>query len=894
MKTIKFSPRLLIGIIITLCFGISLIFRICLPYDQVFSGDWIKFTSIDAYYQMRIVDNMTYNFPHLTDFDPYLIYPGGGGFGEIHFFNWLLSGVNWVFGLGSPTQHTVDVIGVYFPAILAALTVIPVYFIGKALFNRWAGVIAAALTAMLPGEYLGRTILGFTDQHVAETLFATIAMLFLILAIKTASQRQLTLGHFIQRDWKVIIKPLIYSLLAGIFLGIYLITWLGGLLFVFIIALYFIIQFIIDHLKQKSTLYLGVIGFILFLIAMIIYLPFAPYSAYKSALYAAVVIPLVFAVISMLMSGRVLKPLYYLPAIVGAGVVIMAIFYLVAPGTLKWMFSQFAIFAPKGATATTTLEMQPFLYPRDFFSTSVAWGNFNTSFFLSPWWLIPGLCFAALCGLLWFRNKKEGYDKSLLIGLCVGVVVMIIVVLTRYSSNYNLDVVAIPGIAMISLGFLVWLYTRQRSDERRRLLLRISALLLLIVAFAVLNASIISSVVLLALFFVLLIWLAVKQDNDYQSLLLFLVWSLTILALTLIQRRFAYYLVINIALLSAYLSWRAIWLAGLGKLATRPKEKVEAVTEGSLKVKSKKGRGESQGITIIQVNVALAIVMVFLLVIYPNINMAKDLAAQPRFAPSDAWQASLEWMKQNTPEPLGDPDAYYDLYETPPREGYSYPDTAYGVTSWWDYGYWISRIAHRFPSANPSQAAEPIKKVATLFLTQEESQTHEIMEQLNSSYIITDQAVSTSKFWAVMTWAEQKESNFSEVYLLPYEGDIVPVQLFYPEFYETLFIRLHNFDGKAVEPEGPAVVTYTERVDSDGNQHKVISEIKDFPSYQEAVDYIEDGDSASRRIVGINPFISPVPLEALQHYRLIFSSEQKVSFKNVTAIPEVKIFEYIK
>ena len=63
----------------------------------------------------------------------------------------------------------------------------------------------------------------------------TIIILFLILAIKTAGKRQLTFDHVKQGAWAVITRPLVYSLLAGIFLAIYLITWQGALLFVFII-----------------------------------------------------------------------------------------------------------------------------------------------------------------------------------------------------------------------------------------------------------------------------------------------------------------------------------------------------------------------------------------------------------------------------------------------------------------------------------------------------------------------------------------------------------------------------------------------------------------------------------------------------------------------------------
>ncbi len=261
----KLSSGIIAGALLTLFFGVALYLRAYLPHEQVFSGDWIKFTSVDAYYQMRLIDNLAHNFPRLTAFDPYFIYPGGMGVGDIHFFNWLLAGIIWLVSLGSPTQHTIDVVGVYFPAVLGALTVIPVYFIGKELFHHWAGVIAAGLIAIIPGEFLGRSMLGFTDQHVAETLFTTTAILFLILALKTARQRQLTFSHLRHRDWSTSAKPLIYSLLSGIFLGIYLITWAGALLFVFIITVYFVIQFIIDHLKDRSTGYLGVVGVILFL-----------------------------------------------------------------------------------------------------------------------------------------------------------------------------------------------------------------------------------------------------------------------------------------------------------------------------------------------------------------------------------------------------------------------------------------------------------------------------------------------------------------------------------------------------------------------------------------------------------------------------------------------------
>ena len=196
MKTSKVRPEFITAIIVALLFAAALWLRVYFPYDKVFVADWVKFTGADAYYHINLVDNLVHNFPHHMSVNPYHIYPGASGEIDVRFFPWLLAGITWIIGLGSPTEHTINVVGVYFPAVLGALTVIPVYFIGKELFNRWAGVVAASLLAIFPGEFLGRSILGFTDQHVAEVLFTTTTMLFLILAIKAAKQRQLTFDHF--------------------------------------------------------------------------------------------------------------------------------------------------------------------------------------------------------------------------------------------------------------------------------------------------------------------------------------------------------------------------------------------------------------------------------------------------------------------------------------------------------------------------------------------------------------------------------------------------------------------------------------------------------------------------------------------------------------------------
>ena len=585
MNQNRFPSGLIAGIIVALFFGVALYLRVALPYDQVFVGDWIKFTGVDANFFMRIVDNLVHNFPHLNSFDPYMLYPGGGGTGSHTFFVYFLAGITWLVGLGSPTQHTVDVVGVYFPAVLGALTVIPVYFIGKALFSRWAGVIAAGLIAIFPGEFLGRSLLGFTDYHVAEVLFTTITMLFLILAVKSATQSGMTFNHVKSWDWGIISKPFIYSLLAGIFLGIYFLTWMGALLFVFIIFVYLIIQFVIDHLKSRSTDYLCFVSAITFLVALLIFLPASPNTMSLASLIIAILVPIALAVTSHFMASRGIKPIIYPAAILGLGIASLTIFYGVNPSLFRIIIGSLGIFTwPIG---TTVHEMEPLLLPGGHFSLAVAWGSFTTSLFL---------CFISLGILIYLIIKRGETDKTLLI-----------------------------------------------------------------------------------------------------------VWSLVMLAATLSMRRFAYYFVVNVALLAGYLAWLIIEFSGFREKAAEPAEALRETKPKKKDKQKKERRGGSRPATS-WVGRGLAIIVVFFLFLFPNIGGAINTASHPLYAPSDAWCESLSWMRDNTPDPFGNPDFYYDLYEPPPPgESYDYPQTAYGVTAWWDYGYWITRIGHRIPTSNPGR-----------------------------------------------------------------------------------------------------------------------------------------------------------------------------------------------
>jgi dolichyl-diphosphooligosaccharide--protein glycosyltransferase len=499
-------------------------------------------------------------------------------------------------------------------------------------------------------------------------------------------------------------------------------------------------------------------------------------------LIVAIIIPIALAVLSHFMASRSVKPFIYLAAVLGFGLASLAIFYVIDPFLLRTIVRSFGIFTwPIG---TTILEMQPLLFPGSNFSWSVAWGNFNTSFFLS----------------------------------------------------------------FVALGILVYSVIKRGETDKT----------------------------------------------------LFVIWSLVILAATLSMRRFAYYFVVNVALLTGYLSWLILEFSGFRRPVTVPSE---APKEMKKKVKQKKKHRDEYRPAANRVNMVLGVIVVFVLVFYPNIGPlpggkkpAIDLASNPQFAPSDAWCESLSWMRDNTPDPFGNPHFYYELYQPPPPgERYNYPQTAYGVTAWWDYGYWITRIGRRIPTANPgtSHTGE-----AYLFAAQDEDSANKVLEDnWGSKYIIVDYSIAIAlggKFHAVATLSGSKTENFYDVYYQSQDGRLKPVILFYSEYYRSMVVRLYNFDGKRVVPRSTMVISYEERLSREGQPYKEITSVKSFPDYEQAEAYVAGQKSGNYRIVGSDPFASPVPLQALEHYKLVYSSKGSKMMPSGGLISEVKIFEYVE
>jgi dolichyl-diphosphooligosaccharide--protein glycosyltransferase len=775
----KIPSWAIVLLLLIIIVAVALWLRIVLPYNQVFVGNWVKMTGVDAYYYMRLVDNLMKHFPQLTQFDPYLLYPGGWATGgNPDFFAYFMGGIIWLASLGKADQHMVDVIAVYIPPLLAVLTVLAAFFIGKALGSKWLGLLAAGLLAILPGEFLNRSLLGYTDHHIAEVLFSTGLMMFVFLAIKEGEGKRL--AEMVSSGWKGIGKPVIYGLLGGMFLWLYILTWVGALLFAMIIFLFIVVQAILDHLRGRPLDYLGILGVCLFAVGLAMYLPWAKNAMTVLSLAIGLLGSLLLVVISRWMAGRGVKPLLYPLSLAGLAVAGTATLAIVSPANLQTMLGSLAnmFLWPVG---TTVMEMQPLLIHQGDFTFAVAVGNYMLAFFFS----------------------------------------------------------------LITIGVLIYQ--------------------------------------------------VIKRGQPDKTLLL--VWSVIILLSALAMRRSAYYYAVNVALLTGYLCWIPLSLlikksepapVAVATRGTSAKSRKRATQQVKAKAKTNMGA------------VALLLSAIALFVYFPNIGPlpngerpAIDLATRPLFAPSNAWCEATDWLRANTKEPFGKPDSYYGLYKPViAKGGFEYPSSAYGILAWWDYGYWTARIGHRPPATNPGVG---YLGTAAYFTAQDWPSAARVINNLGTRYVIVDNEIAAydGKFHALASLSGLTYSDFYDVFLQKQDNQYAPTILFYPGYYRSMIARLYNFDGKAVVPDAVNVTAYREITAQDGRRYKEITEVKAMGSYDEAQRFILDSKGKNYIIAGQDPYKSPVPLEELKGYKLVYASNQKISTGSKPQ-SNIKIFEYHK
>jgi len=740
--------------------------------------------SDDPLYNLRQVEQLLANHFSYTWFDPMTEYPNGTSiyWGPLMIY---ICGFACLIA-GAATRPEIISICLLVPPIMAAATVVLMYYVGKICGDWKTGLLASGFTAVVSGQFFYRSLYGYLDHHIGEVLFSVLFCLIYLYILFSEREAKIDLKNF--ATWK---KTALLSALAGIayLLGLFIMPTM--IVFALIVVIFTVIQFIITVYRNASGEYLLVANTIIFAIAIIGLLIFgfknpginlSTYSIGHVYAYLSVIAGT--AVLYLLARYLKGKEKYYYPlSLFGLAAIFAGVLFVVSPQFFNQLIGASFQFFGQAPVTDTVQEARGW-------SMASAWSAFN-------------------------------YGLLLMLG-----------------------------------GALVIIYNLFRENRPHEI-------------FA-------------------LVWSAIIFYSTWQHV------------------RYEYYLAINIALLSAIC---ISFVIGLGwgdisrlscRITSESKSEESSDDKTSKSKKQKKAeRKKTAAVTTSYLGIGLFVITVILglLFVYTSVSYSYTNASGNAIFMNPDWRDSLVWMETNTPATGVDYSTIYD------KKSFTYPNSSYGVMSWWDYGHMITYIAQRIPNANPFQAgvAGPDGSAA-YFMATNESTANTILDHDGTRYVITDIEMDTGKFWAMATWfnTTAAAAPYQMTVLVPsqtgsssYQSALLNEQ----PYYDTMISRLHNFDGSMATATAAYYVEYSDPSITHVS-YPVLTNAEAMnasAAAARAAQYNQNAPAGYHADVLSSSIILPITnVPALQHYRLVHESSTNVFSSNTTDVKYVKIFEYVK
>jgi len=274
-------------------------------------------------------------------------------------------------------------------------------------------------------------------------------------------------------------------------------------------------------------------------------------------------------------------------------------------------------------------------------------------------------------------------------------------------------------------------------------------------------------------------------------------------------------------------------------------------------------------------------------VIFSSYATISYLVIVPKYSISDEKVQSLLWLEKNSPDPGID---YYSIYD---KGTFEYPNSSYSILNWWGDGHYVVALSKRMPIATPLQDEGAYASTA-FYLAHNESVAENIIKMYNSAYVIVDNDLYAiySKIGAWVNNPLIKDDQVKELFSLPKDGknELKFWNGMTDSFFESMMIRLYQFDGSAIFSEEQNNITYVDV--SIGGTVRSIIVANDLDNKKLNIDGIKG--EKQYITVSFNSTHSTVDVPALSGYRLIYESPKiNPSFKD-KEIHNLKIFERVK
>ena len=800
--------NLLIPGIILLFFLFSLAIR-GIPALYTPAGGFIPIYDSDTWYTLRQVEVMVHSFPQYNWFDPMTAYPVGKLIDWGPLYPALAASLCLI--TGATTRVPLINMAMWLGPVLGACMVPVMFLLGKAIYNRRVGVVAAALVSFVSFRLFFLSSYGFVDHHIAEVL--TTSLFFLAYGATLSSMRDHPVDLSRPRS---LISPIALSLLCGFLYFAGLLASTTVVIILMVTGIYTVIQIFTDTLEGRPihdyVILNACTGFttIFFLLALGIKVEGFSLGRYSAGQILAcaglVTATLAFALLSWGTRGK--KRLFLASCVVFVAAASLALLTVPFFQQIGGQVLQF--FSPASAYSVSIQEMFPW-------SPETAWQNFNLFLLLGAGGLL----------ILVLRLRKRRKREELLLG----------------------------------------------------------------------------------------------------------VWALALLLITMLHNRFEYYLAVPLILLSALCivetvghGFSEVVLKGLKRPGglKPPQDRGNPAPRGAEAVSSRKGKAKKIPKVPMKragkdgnrrfIPTGMAAFAIVALAAGSGISLWMDIQSGMQVPYQEIhgdWIEALNWLDAHTPSPGVD---YFGRYDP---GTFSYPPGSYGVMAVWDAGHWITFFSHRIPNVNPFQDNLPGDAGGAAFLlAPSEENADQILDHLGTRFVITDVWTATEKFTTQIPWVDPSVNitPYLRDFFLPDSDNpahLSLITLFDNAYYQSMVVRLQNFDGSMALPGRAQYIEYTVRqVPGAGETAPmegigvVITSIQDRDAATAARDAASANANSLRMVNAVvlsdRPDQPLAKVPAISHLRLVHESPQNVTWNLYsgesvpTSISYVKVFEYVR
>jgi len=245
---LKKHQSYIIVALLLLFMGIALILRM-IPALFIKDPGFLCIFDTDSWYTMRQIEVMVKDFPQYNWFDPMTAYPTGKVIDWGPLYPFIAATLSLI--TGATTRNGIIFTSGWVAPIMAVIMVPVMFLLGKTVWNWKAGIVAAGLISVVSIQYFSLSSYGWADHHIAEVLFSTLFFLAYIFTLIYVKSHPINL-----KQWETLIFPVFFSTVTGIIFFLALLSSTTVVLSLIIIAVYTLIQYILDYFSVLHSNYL--------------------------------------------------------------------------------------------------------------------------------------------------------------------------------------------------------------------------------------------------------------------------------------------------------------------------------------------------------------------------------------------------------------------------------------------------------------------------------------------------------------------------------------------------------------------------------------------------------------------------------------------------------------